>query len=54
LLLLVWFYTISDFAQFDRDPYFVTTIPEWYNQRAASWDGSTMEANAATMDVFRD
>jgi len=44
----------SDFARFGLDPHFVATIPEWYSQYVAPSDGSTMEANAATMDVFRD
>jgi hypothetical protein len=46
----------SDFARFDRDPNFIRTIPERYkyNRYAVIWDGSTSEANAGTMDVFRD
>ena len=43
-----------DFARFDHDPHFVPTIPERYNRYAVTSDGFTSEANAATMDVFRD
>ena len=61
LLLLVWFLTNfihenssedSDFAWFACDPHFVPTVPERYNRYAAPLDGTTMEANAATMDVL--
>ena len=42
----------SAFAWFACDPHFVPTVPEWYNRYAAPLDGSTTEANAATMDVL--
>jgi hypothetical protein len=44
----------ADFARFDRDPDFLPTIPERYNKYAVTLDGSTSEANVATMDKFRD
>nr|XP_034591982.1 putative nuclease HARBI1 isoform X1 [Setaria viridis] len=46
-----------DFDRFDRDPNYIPTIPERYNKYAVSplaSDGSTSNANAPTMDVFRD
>jgi len=46
-----------DFANFDRDPNYVLTIPERYNKYAASQhasDGSTSESSFVTMDSFRD
>ena len=44
----------SDFAHLDRDPHFVPTIPERYKKDAVTSDDSTSEANAPTMDKFRD
>lgn len=47
----------EDFANFDRDPNFVATIPERYNKYAVSQhasDGSTLESSFVTMDAFRD
>jgi len=47
----------EDFANFDRDPNFVPTIPERYNKYAVSphaSDDSTDEPSFVTMDVFRD
>jgi hypothetical protein len=44
----------ADFARFDRDPHFVPTIPERCNRYAVTSDNSTPEANATTMDAFRD
>ena len=58
LLLLVWFLTnfirenSSEDSDFACDPHFVPIILERYNQYAAPSVGSTMEVNAATMDVF--
>jgi hypothetical protein len=46
-----------DFANFDRDPNFVPTIPDRYNKYAVSphaSDDSTTEASFLTMDGFRD
>jgi hypothetical protein len=46
-----------DFAQFDRDPNFVPTIPERYNRYVVpptASDVSTTENSAPTMDAFRD
>ena len=46
-----------DFANFDRDPNYVLTIPERYNKYAVSQhasDGSTSESSFVTMDSFRD
>ncbi|XP_066344631.1 uncharacterized protein [Miscanthus floridulus] len=46
-----------DFANFDRDPTFMPTIPERYNKYAVSQhasDGSTSESSFVTMDTFRD
>jgi hypothetical protein len=44
----------SDFARFGRDPHFVPVIPERYNRYTITSNGSTSEANVATMDVFCD
>ena len=46
-----------DFANFDRDPNYVPTIPERYNKYDVSQhasDGSTSESSFVTMDSFRD
>jgi len=46
-----------DFANFDRDPTYMPTIPERYNKYAVSQhasDGSTSESSFVTMDTFRD
>jgi hypothetical protein len=46
-----------DFANFDRDPNFMPTIPERYNKYAVSphaSDNSTSEPSFVTMDTFRD
>jgi hypothetical protein len=43
-----------DFAQFDRDPDYVPTIPERYSKFAIGFDGFTTMPNAPTMDMFRD
>jgi hypothetical protein len=43
-----------DFAQFDRDPDYVPTIPERYNKFATGFDGFTTMPNAPTMDMFCD
>lgn len=46
-----------DFANFDRDPDFVPTIPDRYNKYAVSphaSDDSTSESSFITMDAFRD
>jgi len=43
-----------DFARFNCDPYFIPTI---YTRKVfpiCSQDGSALETNAATMDIFRD
>ena len=47
----------DDFANFDRDPNFVPTIPERYNKWAVSQhasDADTDEPSFVTMDTFRD
>jgi hypothetical protein len=47
----------ADFANCDRDPNFVLTIPDRYNKYAVSshaFDDSTSEASFLTMDSFRD
>ena len=43
-----------DFAHFGRDPHFVPIILERYNRYTITSNGSTSEANVATMDVFCD
>jgi len=46
-----------DFANFDRDPTYMPTIPERCNKYAMSQrasDGSTLESSFVTMDTFRD
>jgi hypothetical protein len=46
-----------DFANFDRDPNFMPTIPERYNKYVVSWhtsDDDTSEPSFVTMDSFRD
>lgn len=46
-----------DFANFDRDPNFVPTIPDRYNKYAVSQhasDATTSESSVVTMDTFRD
>ncbi|CAN6210283.1 unnamed protein product [Urochloa humidicola] len=47
----------ADFANFDRDPSYVPTIPDRYNKYAVpvhASDGSTEESSFITMDTFRD
>ena len=43
-----------DFAQFDRDPNFIPTIPERYHKYVAPSNRSTTEPNAPSMDAFHD
>ncbi|XP_072148481.1 uncharacterized protein [Setaria viridis] len=46
-----------DFANFDRDPTYMATVPKRYNKYAVSQhasDGSTSESSFVTMDTFRD
>ena len=46
-----------DFANFDRDPTYMPTIPERYNKYVVSQHasyGSTSESSFVTMDTFRD
>jgi hypothetical protein len=47
----------EDFANCDRDPDFVPTIPDRYNKYAAlphASDDATSEASFLMMDAFRD
>ncbi|XP_066320210.1 uncharacterized protein [Miscanthus floridulus] len=46
-----------DFANFDRDPTYMPTIPKRYNKYAVSQhasDGSTSESSFVTMDTFHN